>query len=68
MTLANDPEDARRILTPQVEQLLMKFEAKKPVLKVTQAGLEIKLDNDYLEKDEDIFNFVELGEGLLKTR
>jgi len=68
MTLANDPEDARRILTPQVEQLLMKFEAKKPVLKVTQAGLEIKLDNDYLEKDEDIINFVELGEALLKTR
>jgi len=68
MTLANDPEDARRILTPQVEQLLLKLEAKKPVLKVSQAGLEIKLDNDYLEKDDDIINFVELGEALLKTR
>lgn len=68
MTLANDPEDARRILTPQVEQLLMKLEAKKPVLKITQAGLEIKLDNDYLEKDDDIINFVELGEALLNTR
>ncbi len=68
MTLANDPEDARRTMTPQVEQLLLKLEAKKPVLKVSQAGLEIKLDNDYLEKDDDIINFVELGEALLKTR
>ena len=68
MILANDPQDAIELLTPRVEQTLLALAAKKPVVKLTQQGLEIKLDQVYLTLPEDVENFIHFGEALIKGR
>ena len=67
MILANDAADAEKLLNPVSELLLVEFSTKKPVVKLTQSGLELKLDDAFLDKEEDIKRFIALGEALLKT-
>ncbi len=59
--MANSEEDARRIFSPRCEPLLMRWHKNKPVVKVTQSGLEIRIEDAFLEKEEDIQALIDLG-------
>lgn len=68
MVLVNDERDAEELLSLRVQGALLALTAKKPVIKLTQQGLEICLDQVYLSREEDIKTLIQLGEALIKER
>lgn len=67
MILANEEADARRILSPKGEALLLGWQGTQPVIKVTNSGLEMRVEGTYIQKPEDIQKFVELGKSFLSA-
>lgn len=67
MVLVNDARDAEELLTLRVQGALLALVAVKPVIKLTEQGLEVRLDQAYLSREEDIKTLVQLGEALLEV-
>ncbi len=68
MILANDPDDVKRLFSLDAEMALMRWKDSKPVVLITGQGIEIRMENRHLEKEEDVLSVVRLGESFLKVR
>ena len=67
MVWAQDPVEAKTLLSPALESALMAWKGTPPLIKWSAAGLIIELQGVRLKKAADIVNFVHLGELLLAT-
>ncbi len=67
MVWAQDPVEAKTLLTPALEAALVAWKGAPPLIKWTAAGLTIELQGVRLKHAADILNFVQLGELVLAT-
>jgi len=66
MVWTNQEEAARGVLTPEVENALIRYPGKvPPVVKINARGLEVKLISQRLQKPEEIEGLVAIGEAFL---
>ena len=66
MVWTNQEEVARGVLTPEVENALIRYSGKvPPVVKINARGLEVKLISQRLQKPEEIEGLVAIGEAFL---
>ena len=66
MVWTNQEEVARGVLTPEIENALIRYPGKvPPVVKINARGLEVKLISQRLQKPEEIEGLVAIGEAFL---
>lgn len=65
MVWAQRVEDADRLLTPDVQSMLLSWTKVSPLIKRTSSGRTIELRGVHLKKKEEILKLVQLGESLL---
>ncbi len=66
MMWTNQEEKARELLTPEIENALIRYPGKiPPVVKINSKGVEIKLISQRLEKADEIEGLVAIGEAFL---
>jgi len=66
MVWTNQEEKARDILTPEVENALIRYPGKiPPVVKFNAKGIELKLISQHLEKPVEIEGLVTIGKAFL---
>jgi len=66
MVWTNQEEKARDVLTPEVENALIRYPGKiPPVVKFNAKGIEVKLISQHLEKPDEIEGFVAIGKAFL---
>jgi len=67
MVWTNQEENARQVLTVEVENALILYPGKiPPVVKLNSAGLEVKVISHVLEKPEEIAALIAIGEAFLE--
>lgn len=64
--LASDPHDVQRLFPLEAEPLMLRWKNTLPVVKISKDGLEIRMENKYLNAGEDLQAFIQLGEYFLK--
>ena len=66
MIWTNQEEKARELLTPEMENALIRYPGKiPPVVKWNSKGIEVKLISQRLEKTAEIDGLVAIGEAFL---
>ncbi len=65
MVWSQDTAKVGKVLTPQIESILLSWKGMSPLIKHTSAGLSIEIRGVRIKKAEDIQSLVNLGTTLL---